>query len=237
MDTYQVITNRILEMLDKGVAPWKCPFKRAGIDPSNLASKKPYNGVNLWLLACSPFASPWYVTARQAKAMGGNVRDAEVGIPVVFWKFYSKENPEDSPDAETAGDNRPTISRNGGSAFYLPTTDRVNVPPMGDFRDSAEVYSVFFHELGHSTGHKSRLSHKSLTDKTAAFGSATYAKEELVAEFCAAYLCGEAGIVDRIIDNAASYCKSWAKKIREDKRLIVFAAAQGHKAAKYILGK
>lgn len=92
-DVYQIITDRIVEMLENGVAPWRKPWNY-GIDggPRNLVSKKHYQGINAFLLACSPHTSPFWMTFKQAKDMGGNVRKGEKGTPVIFWKIYEKED-------------------------------------------------------------------------------------------------------------------------------------------------
>jgi len=70
-----------------------------------------------------------------------------------------------------------------------------------------------------------------------AFGSTPYAREELVAEMGAAFLSGQAGIVERTIDNSAAYIKSWLERLKDDTRLVVQAAAQAQKAADFILGR
>ena len=63
-----------------------------------------------------------------------------------------------------------------------------------------------------------------------------YGKEELIAEMGSAFLCGYAGIVDRTINSSAAYLEGWLKQLKEDKTLIVHAAAQAQKAADFILG-
>ena len=68
------------------------------------------------------------------------------------------------------------------------------------------------------------------------YGSNPYAKEELIAEMGSAFLCGYAGIVDQTIDSSAAYLEGWLKQLKEDKTLIVHAAAQAQKAADFILG-
>lgn len=109
------------------------------------------------------------------------------------------------------------------------------------FRSGQEFYSVLFHELTHhATGHGSRLNRKGISGASgelSAFGSAPYAKEELVAEMGAAFLCGQAGIVERTIDNSAAYIASWLERLRNDRRLVVQAAAQAQKAADFILDR
>lgn len=112
--------------------------------------------------------------------------------------------------------------------------DRVSVPPMKDCRKAEEYYSVLFHELIHSTGHKSRLGRKGITQNGVSFGDEVYSREELVAEIGAAMLCGVAGIENVTIENNASYIQSWLRVLKEDSKLIVYAAVQAQKAADYI---
>lgn len=71
----------------------------------------------------------------------------------------------------------------------------------------------------------------------APFGSTVYSREELVAELSAAFLCAEAGISNAVIHNQAAYVAGWLARLRDDRRLIVQAAAQAQKAADYILNR
>src|SRR5437868_14623623 len=89
MNIYEIITEKIIEQLEKGVVPWRKPWKT--ISPQNLVSKKEYRGINSILLNCSPFQNPYFLTFNQARSLGGNVRRGERGFPVVFWKFLEKE--------------------------------------------------------------------------------------------------------------------------------------------------
>lgn len=121
-------------------------------------------------------------------------------------------------------------------AFYRPATDEVVVPMLSQYDDAAEYYSTAFHELTHSTGHASRLNRKGVTG-VAAFGSETYSKEELVAEIGAAMLVSHAGIPSgRAFKNSVAYLQSWLRALKSDNKMIVWAAGQAEKAAKYILG-
>ena len=70
----------------------------------------------------------------------------------------------------------------------------------------------------------------------APFGSTNYSKEELIAEMTSAMLCGVTGIENKTIDNSAAYVQGWLKKLKNDPRLVVLAAAQAQKAADYIQG-
>lgn len=131
---------------------------------------------------------------------------------------------------------RPAITEVGSRAFYRPSTDTVNLPPRSLFTSPEEFYSTFFHELGHATGHESRLNRKAVM-QTAFFGSEDYGQEELVAEMSAAFLCGETHISPPVIDNQAAYIQSWLRAIKKDSKMLVFAAAQAQRAADFILGK
>jgi antirestriction protein ArdC len=122
------------------------------------------------------------------------------------------------------------------NAWYSPIADKVGIPAINSFNGSEEYYSTLFHELVHSTGHKSRL-HREQFDNPVRFGSESYSKEELIAELGASMLCGVSGISPRVLDNSASYLQSWISRLRGDSRLIVYAASQAQKASDYILGK
>ncbi len=132
--------------------------------------------------------------------------------------------------------NSPEIRYGGNRAFYSPITDLVGMPEKVDFEGAEEFYNTFFHELTHSTGHLDRLKIKEVENLNP-FGSASYSREELVAEMGAAFLCGHSGIERKTITNSASYIGSWLKKLRNDKKFVVTAAAQAQKAADFILDK
>jgi antirestriction protein ArdC len=135
---------------------------------------------------------------------------------------------------------RPEVKTGLDRAFYSPSGDFVGMPSADQFRSGEDFYSVLFHELTHSTGHESRLNRKGISGSDgewSAFGSTPYAKEELVAEMGAAFLCGQAGIVERTLINSAAYVSSWLQRLKDDRRLVVQAAAQAQKAADFILSR
>jgi antirestriction protein ArdC len=129
---------------------------------------------------------------------------------------------------------KPPITFAGARAAYRPGLDSVIMPPRNSFKTTEGYYSTLFHELIHSTGHNSRLNRKTITSANQGFGSADYAKEELVAELGASFLCGKVAIEEYVIENASAYIANWLKALKDDKRLIVNAAAQAEKAAKFI---
>jgi antirestriction protein ArdC len=132
--------------------------------------------------------------------------------------------------------NSPDYTFHSGRAVYYPTLDKINCPPLKDFIKAEEYYSTLFHEMVHSTGHKSRLKRNGITTEGVAFGDEVYSKEELVAEMGASMLCGVAGIDNSTLSNSASYIGSWLKKLKDDTKLVVQAASQAQKASDYILG-
>ena len=278
---YEIVTDRITALLEQGTIPWRKPWRTVdGGAPRNLVSQKDYRGINVFLLACAPFSSPFWLTYRQAEAKGGNIRRGEKGSPVVFWKWLDKHERDEAGQATrkqipmlryytvfnleqcegveappVAASNEapftaiercdeviagmpdaPTITHNGGRAFYRPSTDAVSVPRPTLFESAAGYYTTVFHELVHATGHEKRLGRPGITDATF-FGDHAYSKEELVAEMGAAFLAGRCGISQETEANSAAYIAGWLKKLRDDKRLVVTAAAQAQKASDLILNR
>lgn len=117
----------------------------------------------------------------------------------------------------------------GARAFYDVAGDYVQVPPQSAFAEPINFYRTALHEMSHLVGSAARLGR----DQSGKFGSALYAKEELVAELSSAYLCAALGIVPTV--RHADYLGSWLAVLREDSRAIFKAASQASKAADYLL--
>ena len=101
MDVYQIITDKIINLLENGVVPWRRPWTSTGL-PRNLVSKKPYRGINYFLLSASKYVSPFWLTMRQANELGGRIRKGEESTAVVFWKIEdAKQSSEDLDTEET----------------------------------------------------------------------------------------------------------------------------------------
>lgn len=84
--SYESITERIVGLLEQGTVPWHKPWQvKTGL-PRNLITKKPYRGVNPFLLLAMGYESPHWLTFRQAIQLGGSVKKGEKACPVVFWK-------------------------------------------------------------------------------------------------------------------------------------------------------
>lgn len=127
--------------------------------------------------------------------------------------------------------NKPSILNGGWNPCYVPSSDEVRMPEMSAFNAPGEYYGALFHELAHSTGHKSRMNR----GLTTAFGSEPYGKEEMIAEFTASYLRAVCGIeYESSVQNSASYIKSWSKAVQEDPRMVMQSASMATKVAEYI---
>ena len=131
----------------------------------------------------------------------------------------------------------PEVKFGGNRAYYIPLFDKIQMPNKEDFETPENYYSTLFHEMAHSTGSQKRLKRFRATDSNI-FGSETYSKEELVAEMTASFLCAEAEIENKTLDNSAAYIKGWLQAIKNsDKNFVLSAASKAQYAAEYILGK
>lgn len=122
-------------------------------------------------------------------------------------------------------------------AFYSPSGDYIQVPCKEQYTNIEEFYSTLFHEMVHSTGHKTRLDRLE-TGSNAHFGSETYSKEELTAELGSASLLNMLGIeTPKTFKNSSAYIQSWLRILKNDNKFIVSASSKAEKAVNYILGK
>ena len=117
----------------------------------------------------------------------------------------------------------------GDKAFYAPGLDYIQTPRPESYFDPINWHRTALHELGHWTGHPSRLAR----DLSGGFGSKSYAREELCAEMASAFCCATLGIVPTV--RHADYIGSWLEVLREDNRAVVRAASAASKAADHLL--
>ena len=187
MNTYEIITNRIIETMAHGQVPWHKPWStKTGEAPMNLMSKKEYRGINVFMLLVSGYASQNWLTYKQTQAMGGQVSKGEKGWPIIFWKWLDVRKNGDSqetdlvpmlryytvfnieqcsgvtaPSPEKANElefkpietceklvagyrNAPTVGHKESRAYYVPTTDSINMPDKVLFENPEEYYSTAF---------------------------------------------------------------------------------------------
>jgi hypothetical protein len=122
------------------------------------------------------------------------------------------------------------IREGSGEAYYGPSDDLISLPSFAAFKSAAHFYGTAFHELGHWTGHESRLNR----DLRLRFGDRSYAAEELVAELCAAFLCAEFSIDGDM--RHAGYIQSWIGLLKHDCRAFFTACSKAQAAADYLRG-
>ena len=131
--------------------------------------------------------------------------------------------------------NESKILYGGSQAFYRPSTDEVHLPEREKFKSTQSFYDTAFHEIGHSTGHETRLNR----DLSGGFGSQSYAMEELRAEIASIFMAQDLGIEpseDRLQNNAA-YIQSWKDEIKENPNALFTAIADADKIARYVSSK
>lgn len=278
MSVYKYVTERIIAELEKGVIPWKKPWK--GQKAINYVSRKEYQGINTLLL---PFPGE-YLTFNQIRKLGGKVKKGEKSSMIVFYKFIEKKNKDGEVtetfpllryynvfhlsqtedidtkseafkaknDNEVIGDAEKVVKDyverekiklqnilGSDRAYYSQSEDKIVLPDLKQFVNSHEYYSTAFHEMTHSTGHKSRLDRFKDTESYK-FGSESYSKEELIAEVGSAMLCNHVGVeIPETFENSVAYIQSWIGVLKEKNnvRLVTTAASAAQRAVNFILEK
>lgn len=124
--------------------------------------------------------------------------------------------------------------RHGGTrAYYAEGADFVQMPPFETFQDAESHAATLAHEMTHWTKHPRRLARDMGRVK---WGDEGYAREELVAELGAAFLCADLGITPDVRPDHAAYIASWLEVLKGDKRFIFTAASHAQRAADYLHG-
>lgn len=283
IDLYTRVTDTIIADLERGVRPWLQPWNAehaaSPVSRPLRVGGMPYRGINvlmLWAAAVEQhFASPVWMTFRQAKELNASVRKDSKGTLVVysdrikktqtsedgeaierdiyFMKgynvfnvaqidglpahFYATSTPRIDPALRNTTADRffagtgADIRHGGDQAFYAPESDFVQMPPFESFDDPQSYCSTLAHEMTHWTKHPSRLDR---SFGRGAFGSEGYAREELVAEIGAAFLCCDLGVTPEPRDDHAAYLGHWLRVLKEDKRAVFHAAAHAQRAVEFL---
>lgn len=121
------------------------------------------------------------------------------------------------------------LHHGGGTACYIPSMDRINMPPAGVFNTVEDYWSTMLHEHAHWTKGEGRC----VRDMKKRFKDHTYAAEELVAELASAFLCEELGIGGKL--QHPEYIGHWIKALKKDKYALFTAARLAKQAAEYLL--
>lgn len=156
--------------------------------------------------------------------------DQCTGLPKLR-RQAQKWSPVERAENIIAANGVPVTHNTDGSAFYSPGGDFICLPPRESFATVDAYYSTLLHEVGHSTGHPTRLNR----EFGGQFGSEGYAREELRAELASTFLCGELGIATTGSDEQhAAYVKSWVSALKNDYNEIFRAAADAEKICNYL---
>jgi antirestriction protein ArdC len=126
--------------------------------------------------------------------------------------------------------NNVNLQHGGNKAFYAPAMDKIQMPAPACFDALQNYEATLLHELTHWTGNPKRLNRP----MHGMFGNADYAKEELVAELGAAFMCAALGIDGKL--QHAEYIASWLRVLKNDKKAIFHASTQARKAAEFLQG-
>jgi antirestriction protein ArdC len=290
-DLYQEVTNRIIALIEQGVAPWRQTWNSYGL-ARNYATGHIYTGINYLLMNNTGYSIPYFMTFNQVQEQGGQVRKGAKAEMVIYFKvFYKDVNDQTLTKDESImrtrngeeirmlkfiryynvfniGDiegiefniqeislkpkekiercehlvenmpNKPgTITVPGDSACYYPANDFINIPAMKQFDSTEHYYATLFHELVHATGHTSRLARLEVMHPEL-YRDKQYAREELIAEMGASFLCSTVHIdYDDIVESSAAYLDGWLKVLKEDSKFIFKVASEAQRAADYILNK
>ena len=133
-------------------------------------------------------------------------------------------------DGYTANERLPV--RPSDTAYYaFGIREYIAMPERGQFRTAEHFYSVFAHEITHSTGNVNRLKR----DMSGRFGDRAYAFEEMVAELGSAMICGALGLESKPREDHAQYIKGWLSCLRGDPKFVISAASHAQKAADFAL--
>lgn len=282
-DYAKEIADELIAQMEKGCAPWQKGWDASTTVPFNATTNKAYNGMNILLLMMAQmkagYEDPRWITFKQAKDLGGNIKRGSHGVPLIYWKIMrSKKNDDSSEDTQKLSEDKviaipcrftvfnveqcenlnlapydknqvrhdwepceaaeQILKRSGAvikhvdgnRAFYSPTTDDITLPKKEQFISQVEYYDTALHELGHWTGHSSRLA-RNLGN---GFGTEEYAKEELRAEIGSMMLSVQLGLPHNT-ENHAAYVKSWVSVLRNDPKEIFRAAADAAKISEFVM--
>lgn len=291
-DYYQQLTDRLIEQLEAGTAPWQKPWEARAREvlPYNPTTGKPYRGSNSLFLsligASNGLDDPRWLTFKQAQALGWPVLAGSKGVPLTVWVTHDERpmldgagnpvlddqgkprkvrveleraiprnftvfhvsqmrnvpelektgrvyewNPEERAERILTASGAQIFHDQNDRAFYSVQRDEIHMPGRDQFPSSSAYYGTALHELGHWTGHASRLGR----ELGNSFGSPEYAKEELRAEL-ASYFLGDQLGVHHDTQRHAAYVKSWIQALRDDKAEIFRAAADAQRIVDYVIG-
>jgi len=125
-DIHATITERFIEQLRAGCVPWQRPW----VNVQNMVSKKAYRGINSLTLGSTRFASPFWMTFRQARELGGTVRKGERSLPVIYYKFLQKHDREGNMVFTAKGKPACVPFVRWSNVFNLEQTEGIVAPAL-----------------------------------------------------------------------------------------------------------
>lgn len=258
---HEHITNRILEQLEAGTAPWVKPW---GVPlPYNATTQRRYSGINVLLLWDTTYQRPAWLTFQQARALAGHVRRGERATPIVYVSKFTKTDGADEQvitflkryyvfnvdqvDGLPAQLNAvaPSVAAPQAGAFLAATNVCVRHGGARAYYHRAEDYvqiphpehfvspAQYYATLLHEIVHWTGHPTRLNREFGGKFGDDAYAFEELVAEIGSAYLSTDMGLAPEL--HHAEYIGHWVKLLRDHRQAIVSAAARASEAAGYLL--
>ena len=237
--------ERMIEQLNKGVAPWQKGWdKPTGVElpPYNPVTATHYRGLNSIVLRSEAqergYADPRWVTYRGAQKIGAQVRKGERGTTVEYWKFPPKDEGKDKNAEDGKEQQQRNIIHRTYTIFNAEQVDKMpalELEQQKQFHTPEAYYSTAVHELGHWTGHESRMDRQTLRKGCQdGFGSQEYAKEELRAEMTSMTVNGMMKLPHEP-ERHAAYVGSWIKVLQDDPNQLRHAARDAGQMADYIL--
>lgn len=264
VDYEQVVTDKIIAQLEKGVGAWSKSW--SGSLPHNITTGVEYRGMNLimlWLTAQEKgYESAGWITAKQAKDLGGYIRKGEKGTTIRIRKPFVVE---EEKDGETV--KKEIVSYKPWSVFNIAQTEGLDLeqvkhpiikeaqdlldgscarvtpgePAFSPSKDKITMPSIntfdspdqYYSVAFHELTHWTGHKNRLARDLEGRFGDERYAREELVAELGSAFLSARCGLKGEL--RHAEYIKTWIKVLKEDKTAIKDAALEAQKAQCYIM--
>ena len=281
---YEILTAKIVTMLETGTAPWQQPWKHNALGlPINATTGVAYRGINAVVLMAEAAArggDPRFATFNQAKAAGWSIKKGAHGIRVVKYVTLQKKGKTPSTEGVEVSDSgtfvlpkiyyvfgavdidgiperseTPAITPRfdtddelrrieqaagvplvfgGNRAAYNRGRDEILLPAREQFHSKESYLATLFHELGHATGHESRLNRT-----FGVFGDPNYAFEELVAELASLYVGAATGVMpdETHVAQHAAYVENWLEVLKKDPKALTQAASLAQKASDWLLEK
>jgi len=96
---YEIMTDHIISLLEKGTIPWKQPWSQKEV-PQNLLNRIPYRGINMILLSAFNFERNYFLTYNQIKNLSISIKKGAKSIPIVFWRWPQEHKPDEGENIE-----------------------------------------------------------------------------------------------------------------------------------------